>query len=324
VLQWVVDSGSRELFRLAVLAIALGVAFGAAFVFDVSFALGAFFAGMILGETPLSRQATEETLPLRDAFAVLFFVSVGMLFDPNVLIEQPVPLLATVAIIMVGKSLAAYAIVRALKHNGRTAVTAAVSLAQIGEFSFILATLGTGLNILPPEARDLILGGAILSIFLNPFLFTLLVPKRQDKPEAAEVPAPRALHGHVVLIGYGRVGRLIAADLKASGQGFVLIEDQADIAREAEAAGVELVRGNALDADTLAAANIGGASRLLIAIPEGFEAGAIAKKVRELNVDLKIIARAHSDAEVAHLRKIGVPEVVMGEREIASKMLALC
>ncbi|MBX3564972.1 MAG: Kef family K(+) transporter [Sphingomonas sp.] len=323
-LQWVVDSGSRELFRLAVLAIALGVAFGAAFVFDVSFALGAFFAGMILGETPLSRQATEETLPLRDAFAVLFFVSVGMLFDPKVLVEQPVPLLVTVAIILVGKSLAAYAIVRALKHNGRTAITAAASLAQIGEFSFILATLGTELNILPPEGRDLILAGAILSIFANPFLFTLLVPKRQEKPEAAEAPAPLDQHGHVVLIGYGRVGRLIAGDLKAAGQNFVLIEDQSDIAREAEEAGIELVRGNALDADTLAAANIGAASRLLIAIPEGFEAGAIAKKVRELNVGLRIIARAHSDAEVAHLRKIGVPEVVMGEREIASRMLALC
>ena len=166
-LHWVVHSGSRELFRLAVLAIALGVAFGAAVAFDVSFALGAFFAGMILGETPLSRRATEETLPLRDAFAVLFFVSVGMLFNPAVLVEQPLPLLVTVAIIIVGKSIAAFAIVRAFGHPGDTALTIAASLAQIGEFSFILASLGTGLGVLPAEARDLILAGAIVSIFLN-------------------------------------------------------------------------------------------------------------------------------------------------------------
>lgn len=176
-LNWVVNSGSRELFRLAVLAIALGVAFGAAIAFDVSFALGAFFAGMILGETSLSRQAAEETLPLRDAFAVLFFVSVGMLFNPSVVIEQPLALLATVLIIVVGKSAAAFAIVRAFGHPNRTAFTVAASLAQIGEFSFILATLGTGLGILPEAARDLILAGAILSIFLNPFLFAR-VPAR--------------------------------------------------------------------------------------------------------------------------------------------------
>ncbi|NML04654.1 YbaL family putative K(+) efflux transporter [Sphingomonas sp. G-3-2-10] len=324
VLHWVVHTGSRELFRLAVLAIALGVAFGAAFVFQVSFALGAFFAGMILGETPLSRQATEETLPLRDAFAVLFFVSVGMLFDPSVLIEQPLPLLATVAIIVVGKSVAAYAIVRALRHSGKTAITAAASLAQIGEFSFILASLGTSLQILPAEGRDLILAGAIISIFLNPFIFSL-VPKRGDAVEIPdEAPKPRAHKGHVILIGYGRVGKLIAGDLTKSGKPFTIIEDQADMAREAEAAGIDVVQANAVDPDTLEAAGIRDASKLLIAIPEGFEAGAIAERARELNVGIRIIARAHSDAEVAFLQKAGVPEVVMGEREIASRMLTLC
>src|SRR5690606_18420517 len=161
-LHWVAHTGSRELFRLAVLSIALGVAFGAALVFDVSFALGAFFAGMILGETQLGRRAAEETLPLRDAFAVLFFVSVGMLFDPSVIVEQPWPLLATVLIIVLGKSAAAYAIVRAFGHANRTALTIAASLAQIGEFSFILAGLGATLGVLPPEGRDLILAGAIL------------------------------------------------------------------------------------------------------------------------------------------------------------------
>ncbi|MET0249601.1 MAG: cation:proton antiporter, partial [Sphingobium sp.] len=186
-LHWVAHTGSRELFRLAVLAIALGVAFGAAAAFDVSFALGAFFAGMILGETPLSRRATEETLPLRDAFAVLFFVSVGMLFNPQVLIDQPLPLLATVLIIVVGKSIAAFWIVRLFRHPSDTALTIAASLAQIGEFSFILASLGTGLGVMPPEARDLILAGSIISIFLNPFLFKYAV-RKDRKAEVEEEP----------------------------------------------------------------------------------------------------------------------------------------
>ncbi|PXA96581.1 Kef family K(+) transporter [Nostoc sp. 3335mG] len=324
-LHWVVHTGSRELFRLAVLAIALGVAFGAAFVFQVSFALGAFFAGMILGETPLSRQATEETLPLRDAFAVLFFVSVGMLFNPAVVIDQPLQLIATVLIIVVGKSLAAYAIVRALGHNSRTAVTAAASLAQIGEFSFILASLGTSLAILPSEGRDLILAGAIISIFLNPFIFSL-VPKRQESPEVAhrETPKPREHKGHVVLIGYGRVGKLIAGELKKRGKPVIVIEDQPDMMREAEAAGHDVVHGNAVENDTLLAAGIRDAGRLLIAIPEGFEGGAIAERAQALHPGLQIVARAHSDAEVAFLEKAGVPEVVMGEREIAARMLSLC
>ncbi|APR53640.1 Kef family K(+) transporter [Sphingomonas koreensis] len=324
-LHWVVHTGSRELFRLAVLAIALGVAFGAAVVFDVSFALGAFFAGMILGETPLSRQATEETLPLRDAFAVLFFVSVGMLFNPQIVVDQPLALVATVLIIVFGKSVAAYFIVRALKHSHRTAITAAASLAQIGEFSFILATLGTSLAILPPAGRDLILAGALLSIFVNPFIFNWFVPKRQEKTDPVEMPADTAdLRDHVVLIGYGRVGKLIARDLKARDRAFILIEDQADTAREAKEAGLNVVRGNALDPAALEAAGIERASKLLIAIPEGFEGGAVVEAVRKLNPGIAIVARAHSEAEVAHLEGAGAGEVVMGEREIANRMLSIC
>lgn len=324
-LHWVVHTGSRELFRLAVLAIALGVAFGAAVVFDVSFALGAFFAGMILGETPLSRQATEETLPLRDAFAVLFFVSVGMLFNPSVVIEQPLLLVATVLIIVVGKSLAAYGIVRLLKHNHRTAITAAASLAQIGEFSFILASLGTSLQILPAEGRDLILAGALISIFVNPFIFNAMVPKRQEKADPVEPPNEAARQrDHVVLVGYGRVGKLIARDLLAKQRAFILIEDQADTAREAKDAGLDVVRGNALDPEALRAAGIEQASKLLIAIPEGFEGGAVVEAARAIRPDLHVVARAHSDAEVAHLEAAGAGEVVMGEREIANRMLSLC
>ena len=326
-LHWVVHSGSRELFRLAVLAIALGVAFGAAVAFDVSFALGAFFAGMILGETPLSRRATEETLPLRDAFAVLFFVSVGMLFNPSVLIEQPLPLLATVAIIIVGKSIAAFAIVRAFGYPGDTALTIAASLAQIGEFSFILATLGTGLGVLPAEGRDLILAGAIVSIFLNPFIFSMIVRGHKkeeiEEEEEAEKARQRPHIGHVILVGYGRVGKLIAERLAERKAHFVILEADAERAEEAEEAGHPVVRGSALEDRHLLAAGICEARRLLIAVPEGFEGGAIHEHARHLNPKLQVIARAHSDAEVAHLEGMGVPHIVMGERELAARMLQL-
>ena len=325
-LHWVVHTGSRELFRLAVLAIALGVAFGAAVAFDVSFALGAFFAGMILGETPLSRRATEETLPLRDAFAVLFFVSVGMLFNPAVLVQQPLLLLATVAIIIIGKTIAAFAIVRAFGHPTDTALTISASLAQIGEFSFILASLGTGLGVLPAEGRDLILAGAIVSILLNPIIFSLVVrDRKEEEREENEEPTPETPRmGHVILVGYGRVGKLIASRLAERNVHFVVMEGDADRAEEAEEAGLSVVRGSALEDRHLKAAGITEARRLLIAVPEGFEGGAIHEHARHLNPDLQVIARAHSDAEVAHLEGLGVPHIVMGERELASRMLALC
>lgn len=324
-LHWVVHTGSRELFRLAVLAIALGVAFGAAVVFDVSFALGAFFAGMILGETQLSRQATEETLPLRDAFAVLFFVSVGMLFNPAVIVQQPLPLIATFLIIVVGKSLVAYAIVRALGRTHRIAITAAASLAQIGEFSFILVGLGVSLKILPPEGRDLVLAGALLSILANPFIFNAIVPRRQEKTDPIEPPLDTGDRtGHIVLVGYGRVGKLIARDLLAKKRPFILIEDQTDMANMAKEAGLDVVRGNGVDPEALKAAGVDRAAKLLIAIPEGFEGGAVVEAARAINPAIAVVARAHSDAEVEHLAAKGAGDVVMGEREIASRMLSLC
>jgi CPA2 family monovalent cation:H+ antiporter-2 len=325
VLHWVAHSGSRELFRLAVLAIALGVAFGAAVVFDVSFALGAFFAGMILGETQLSRRAAEETLPLRDAFAVLFFVSVGMLFDPKVLVEQPLPLIATVAIIVFGKSFAAYAIVRAFGHPNQTAMTIAVSLAQIGEFSFILAGLGVGLKVMPPEARDLILAGSILSILFNPILFTLMVrriraeedpPEAEAGPEASEAPTGAGM----VLIGYGRVGCHIGSLICGRGAGLVVIEDQKDMAAAAEAAGATVIVGDATKESVLRKAGLDTARTLLVAIPEGAEAGAIVRRARAINPKLVIVARAHSDEEVDDLVRRGADHVVMAERETAARM----
>ncbi|NWK94136.1 Kef family K(+) transporter [Sphingobium lactosutens] len=329
-LHWVVHTGSRELFRLAVLAIALGVAFGAALAFDVSFALGAFFAGMILGETPLSRRATEETLPLRDAFAVLFFVSVGMLFNPSIVIEHPLPLLATILIIVIGKSIAAWGIVRAFGYPNVTALTIAASLAQIGEFSFILASLGAGLGVLPPDARDLILAGAMASIFLNPIIFSMIVREnKKDEDETEEGrqtsgASERPRIGHVILVGYGRVGKLIASRLHERKVHFVIVEGDPERVEEAEEAGLPVVKGNALEDKHLLAAGICEARHLLIAVPEGFEGAAIHDHARNLNANLQVIARAHSDAEVAHLERMGVPHVVMGERELAARMLTLC
>lgn len=326
-LHWVVHTGSRELFRLAILAIALGVAGGAAFIFGVSFALGAFFAGMILGETQLSKRAAEETLPLRDAFAVLFFVSVGMLFDPSVVVEQPLPLLATVAIIVIGKSIAAFGIVRAFGHDNKTALVVAASLAQIGEFSFILVALGTSLAILPADARDLILAGAIISILLHPLIFTAVAGRAGEKKlqssekAAQEIQREESRTGHVVLVGYGRVGRLVAAGLRERQFGFVVIEEEADIARSAFADGLTVVRGNAADANVLKEAGVDEARLLLIAIPEGYEAGAIVQQSRKIKTDLYIIARAHSDGEVEHLNRFGADKIIMGEREIARVIL---
>ncbi|TAJ72355.1 MAG: Kef family K(+) transporter [Phenylobacterium sp.] len=329
ILHWTAHTGSRELFRLAVLAIALGVAFGAALLFDVSFALGAFFAGMLLAESELSQRAAEETLPLRDAFAVLFFVSVGMLFNPNVLVDQIWPLLATVAIIVFGKSLAAFVIVRGFRHDNATALTIAASLAQIGEFSFILAGLGVGLNLLPEEGRDLILGGAIISILLNPLIFAAVMRTR-PKLKAIEVKAPEpandflptALTEHVILVGFGRVGAAVAEGLEAAGRPFLVVELDDASRRRARTAGFEVLAGNAADPQVLAAAGAVAARKLICTIPDGFEAGGVTEEARRVNPDLRIIARAHSDAEVEHLRKHGCDLAISGERELAAAMLA--
>ncbi|ARS27399.1 YbaL family putative K(+) efflux transporter [Sphingomonas sp. KC8] len=323
----VAHTGSRELFRLAVLAIALGVAFGAAVLFGVSFALGAFFAGMILAESPLSQRAAEETLPLRDAFAVLFFVSVGMLFNPAIVTEQPLPLLATVLIILVGKSIAAFMIVRAFGRSRKTALTIATSLAQIGEFSFILATLGFSLKLLPAEGRDLILAGAILSIMLNPLLFSLIdrfggrLTGEGDGAPAKEEPPLAPLSGHVVLVGHGRVGSLVSAGLIGVGERVTVIEAEPDTSNLPEQGVARLLVGNAAAGQLLRDAKIEEARMLFVAIPESFEAGQIVEQARALNPRLRIIARAHSDAEVDYLKAHGADRTIMGEREIAQRMI---
>ncbi len=333
-LHTVAHMGSRELFRLAVLAIALGVAFGASKLFGVSLALGAFFAGMVLSESELSHQAAQESLPLRDAFAVLFFVSVGMLFDPSIVWREPLPFLGTLFIILFGKSIAAFLIVLAFRHPVRTALTISASLAQIGEFSFILAELGVNLDLLPSRARDLILAGAIVSILLNPLMFAAMdrllkrLEKRGKETGPAEAapetisPADASLpvtsqEGHVVLVGYGRVGSLIGATLLERQTGFLVIEDTDTIVAQLRKAGIEVIDGNVAKPQVLKAANLAKACCMVVAIPNAFEAGQAVQQARAANPALRIIARAHSDPQVEHLSGLGANVVVMGEREIA-------
>ena len=329
ILHRVAGTGDRELFRLAVLAVALGVAFGSAMLFDVSFALGAFFAGMVLSESELSHRAAEETLPLRDAFAVLFFVSVGMIFNPGIMLVAPWAVIGALLIIVFGKSIAALSIVLAFRHPLSTALTISASLAQIGEFSFILATLGVGLGILSETGRDIILAAAILSILVNPIIFMLLDRlgpwlEERERSKKGEVPAKAlpasALTEHTVLIGYGRVGSLIGEALRANGRPFLVVEEQPDLIDTLRSRGIEVIAGNAAKGDVLARSNIAHANALVIAVPNCFEAGQAVHKARAANPDVEIIARAHSDAEVEHLRKQGADFVVMGEREIAQSM----
>jgi CPA2 family monovalent cation:H+ antiporter-2 len=323
-------TGSRELFRLAVLAIALGVAFGAAQLFDVSFALGAFFAGMMLSESELSHEAAAETLPLRDAFAVLFFVSIGMLFSPAILIDDTLAVLATVFIILIGKSAAAYAIVKAFKHPTRTALVISASLAQIGEFSFILAGLGVGLQLMPERGRDLILAGALISILLNPLFFVLiekLLPKTPDTaapvPPEEEAGQATGLYDHSVVIGAGRVGGLIIRALRDRGLPFLVVEENGERTAKLREIGIEAITGNAVKDDIRTLANMTGARRIFVAIPNAFESGQVVEKLRAANPQLEILARSHSDEETDRLRQLGASHVVMAESEVARAMVGI-
>lgn len=327
------STGSRELFTLAVLALALGIAFGAVELFDVSFALGAFFAGMVLNESELSHRAAHDTLPLRDAFAVLFFVSVGMLFDPMILLEEPLAVLGTLAIIVFGKSLAAFLLVKLFGHSQRTALTIATSLAQIGEFAFILAGLGMALDLLPQNGQNLVLAGAILSIMLNPILFALLerflqkteTLEEQTLEEAIEEEQqnPVDICNHALLVGYGRVGSLLGERLLAQEIPLVVVETSRSRVDDLRERGIRAVLGNAANEEIMSLAHLDCARWLLVTIPNGYEAGEIVAAARAKRPDIEIIARAHYDDEVAYIAERGANEVVMGEREIANTMLSL-
>jgi CPA2 family monovalent cation:H+ antiporter-2 len=334
----VAGTGSRELFTLAVIATAVGVAYGAAALFGVSFALGAFFAGMVMRESPLSHRAAGESLPLRDAFAVLFFVAVGMLFDPRVLIDEPLRVLTVVAIIVVGKSLAALLIVLAFRYPLNTALTVSASLAQIGEFSFILVGLGATLGLLPPEAASLVLAGALISISLNPVVFRLIEPvqewvrarsrlaRRLERPNdpLGQLPASVAsshVTGHVVLVGYGRVGRTIAEALEARGLRYVVAEQNREQVGDMRRSGLHAVAGDASEPAVLIQAHVARAATLVIATPDAARARRMMETAQMLNPDIRILVRTHSDAEAGMLERLPGVTAFMGERELARSMI---
>lgn len=329
-------TGSRELFTLAVLASAVGIAFASSELFGVSFALGAFFAGMVLAESDLSHQAAADSLPLQDAFAVLFFVSVGMLFDPGILIREPLSVLGVLGVIVVGKSLAAIAIVLAFGHPVGTALTIAASLAQIGEFSFILAGLGIALKLLPEPGRDLILGGALLSITLNPLFFALAERasawlgerpewrRRLERRRAAALPVSvgePGMRGHAVLVGYGRVGSAIAGALADWGLPYVVVERDRRRVEELRAEGVPAVFGEAGAPGILEAADIATAHLLVVATPDSHQGRRLLKKARAINPGIDSVVRTHSDTERRRLEEDGVGLVLMAERELALGMM---
>jgi CPA2 family monovalent cation:H+ antiporter-2 len=330
----VVRTGSRELFTLAVLAIALGLAFGAAALFGVSFALGAFFAGIIVSESDFSHEAATNALPLQDAFAVLFFVSVGMLFDPTILVRQPIGVLAVVLIILVGKSIASFAIVLAFRYPLHTALTISASLAQIGEFSFILAALGVSLGLLPEASQSLIVAGALLSITLNPFVFRAVEPVERwlrgrtwistalERPagELSELPAgvdEEWLREHVVLIGHGRVGAPVADELAAHAVPYVIVEQSRENAEELRARGLPVIYGDATRPEVLRQAHLERARLVVVAAPDAYQARAILGLAQRLNPEVEVIVRTHSDEERVFLEANGAARAMVSERELA-------
>ncbi|QOL51415.1 YbaL family putative K(+) efflux transporter [Massilia litorea] len=333
----VAKTASRELFTLAVIAAAVGIAYGSSELFGVSFALGAFFAGMVLRESDLSHRAAEESLPLRDAFSVLFFVSVGMLFDPAVLVDSPVKVLAVVAVIIFGKSIAAMVLVLALRYPLNTAITVSASLAQIGEFSFILAALGISLELMPKEGQSLILAGAIISIAVNPLLFKAIEPlqrwlranseavrKLEASPDPlAELPMTvphERLTGQVVLVGFGRVGRRIADELTAQGVHFVVAEQNRELVEALRRRDQPAVVGNAAEPAVLIQAHIARAAVLVIATPDTFHVRKMVETATMLNPAIRCVVRTHNEEEAELLRRDTGGKVFLGEHELAGSM----
>jgi len=332
----VVRSGSRELFTLAILAVSLGVAVGAAALFGVSFALGAFVAGVVISESELSHRAGADALPMQDAFAVLFFVSVGMLLDPGVLLTQPVKVLATVAIVLLGNTVVATVLMVLLRHPFGASLRLGASFGQIGEFSFILAGLGVSLGVLSDEGRSLILAAALCTIVLNPLLFASLDqlsvwiarhPRLLDRLERQK--APRVAHtalfemvqqGHAILIGYGRVGRTIGDALQRLDIPFVAIEQDRRVVDAMRTIGVPSIYGDATRSDVLEHAHPATARLLVVAAPDPYHARHIIEMVRARNPAIDIVVRTHSDQEQALFEQLGVSKALMGERELAFGM----
>ncbi len=342
VLPWllwqITKTGSRELFTLAIVTSAISIAYIAAELFSVSFALGAFFAGTVMRESKFSRRAAEESLPLRDAFAVLFFVSVGMLFEPNVLIEEPMRVLAVITIIIVGKSIAAMVLILMFRYPLNTALTVAASLGQIGEFSFILAGLGLSLGLMPIEGLSLVLAGALISIAFNPIAFAVIVPvsnwvikhsalarrfERRDDP-FAELPMStdrKYLEKQIVLVGYGRVGRRIANALKEQGIPYVVAEQNREKVEDLRKLGVAAVSGDAAEPSVLIQAHIAKAAMLVIAAPDPINARQMTKTARTLNPKIEVVLRTNNEDESKLLREDNIGIVFFGKEELANGMI---
>lgn len=339
-LGYVAATGSRELFTLSVIAGAVGVAYGSAQLFGVSFALGAFFAGMLMRESHLSHRAAEESLPLRDAFSVLFFVSVGMLFDPAVLLKMPLQILAVITIIVIGKSLAAFLLVLAFRYPLNTALTVSASLAQIGEFSFILAGLGVSLGLLQNDGMSLILAGALISISINHLVFQVIEPlqawarshskiarelEREDDP-LAQLPLTVQSHDvtkHVVLVGFGRVGSRIGEALHEKGVSFVVADSNREVIEGLRKRGFHAVAGDAAEPAVLIQAHIARAGILVIAVPDTLRARRMLETARTLNSKIETLVRTHSDEEAEILRRENAGTVFLGEHELAMSMTRL-
>lgn len=332
----VAQLGSRELFTLSVLGVALGVAIGAAALFGVSLALGAFVAGVVISESELSYRAGSDALPMRDAFAVLFFVSIGMLIDPMVIVRRPLHMVETVMMIIVGNTVVATVLMVLLKHPLRSSLRLGASLGQIGEFSFILAGLGVSLGVFTEEARSLILGAALLTITINPFLFNgmdRLGGWIGDRPELLEKlereSVPRVLGtdlltslepDHAILIGYGRVGRTIGDALQRLGVPFIAIEQDRRTVESMRAIGVSAIFGDATQPGLMENAYPEVAKLLIIATPDPYHAMHIISIVRGFNPDIDIVVRTHGDQEKEMFDALGVKKALMGERELAYGM----
>ncbi len=337
IMQFVARLGSRELFTLTVVAAAVSIAYGSYAVFGVSMALGAFFAGMVVKESDFSHRAEEETLPLREIFSILFFVSVGMLFDPSILIEEPLRILAVIAIIMVGKTLAAIALVLFFRYPINTALTVGASLAQIGEFSFILATLGLSLGLLTPDAQNLILAGALFSITLNSFVFSAIEPVQRWIRERSHLARllersadPLAmlpdevdqayLRDQVVIIGYGGVGRRISENLIQQNIKVVIAEENRDIVEKLRSQGIAAVSGEATEPNVLIQAHIQHARLLVISPMDILDIHRIVDISKQLNPEIQVLICAESKEEAAVIRQENLGEVFYAKEEMAKNM----
>lgn len=331
----VAREGSQEMFTLGVLAIALGIAYASSEYFGVSLALGAFLAGAVVGETDLSHKASSDALPLRDAFAVLFFVSVGMLLDPGYLVAHPLQILAVLTLIVVGKSLAAVAIVAIRRYPLRTGLTVGAGLAQIGEFSFILVTDGVRLQLVPVEAFQLVVAGALLSIMINPFIFSLVTPietwikarpalrtRLERGGGALSRPAPEEepLKGHAVVCGWGRVGRTVARALEARDFGYVVIEEHRRTVESLRERGVHALYGDIADAALLKHAGIERARVLVFAAYDPPAAEFAVDYAQRVNPRIEIVARVETPEEAKRLMDAGATQTVEGELELAVQM----